>query len=306
MSDAPRASIVTATYNRSNVLRHTLGASRASTVSDWEHLVVGDACTDDTEAVVAACDDARLRFVNLPSHVGEQSGPNNEGVRLARGRFIAFLNHDDLWLPHHLDTALRAIESSGADLVFPLSITIDAHDRPHLAGVTSGGRYDGRGFAPASSWVCRRALFDEVGPWRAAASLHVAPSTDWIQRVHRAGKTIQALPVVGVVAMMSGGRRNSYAERQEQDYARLAAALRDDPRFVTSLVTRAALDLARERRATAPLVARALRNGVAGLVSTVGLHPTAVLNAVRYRRRGGLIDHLRHTRGLGPLPRGRK
>jgi GT2 family glycosyltransferase len=306
MPDAPRTSIVTATYNRSNVLRHTLAASRASTTGDWEHLIVGDACTDDTGQVVAACHDDRLRFVNLPSHVGEQSGPNNEGVRLARGAFIAFLNHDDLWLPHHLEAAVRALEDTGADMVFALTITIDARQRAHLAGVTSAGRYEGRGFAPASSWVCRRALVDEIGPWRAAASLHAAPSTDWIERVHRAGKVILALPEVGVVALLSGGRRNSYAERHEHEYARLAAALRDDPRCVTSLVTQAALDLARAQRATGPLLARALRNGAAGLVSAAGLHPARVLNAVRYRRRGGLIDHLRQTRGLPPLPRGRK
>jgi GT2 family glycosyltransferase len=59
---------------------------RAQTRSDWELIVVGDACTDDTADVVATFPDPRIRFVNLPENVGEQSGPNNEGVRLGHGR----------------------------------------------------------------------------------------------------------------------------------------------------------------------------------------------------------------------------
>jgi glycosyltransferase involved in cell wall biosynthesis len=69
------------------------------TLADWELIVVGDRCTDDTEVVVRGFPDPRIRFVNLERNFGEQSVPNNEGVRLAQGRFIAYLNHDDLWLP---------------------------------------------------------------------------------------------------------------------------------------------------------------------------------------------------------------
>ena len=78
-SDAPLVSIITATYNRSNVLAYTLRSALRSTVADWEHLVIGDACTDDTALVVAGLGDARVRFHNLAENFGEQSGPNNAG-----------------------------------------------------------------------------------------------------------------------------------------------------------------------------------------------------------------------------------
>jgi glycosyltransferase involved in cell wall biosynthesis len=119
---APEVSVIMAAYNRSNVLRYAIESVRRQTRADWELLVVDDAGTDDTADVVAAFQDARISFTSLPGNVGEQSGPNNEGLRRARGRYIAFLNQDDLWLPHHLDTLIGEIEASGADLVFPLAL----------------------------------------------------------------------------------------------------------------------------------------------------------------------------------------
>ena len=81
MSTAPIVSVVLATYNRSRVLAHAIESVRSSTLTDWELIVVGDHCTDDTAEVVASFDDPRITFINLPQNVGEQSGPNNEGVR---------------------------------------------------------------------------------------------------------------------------------------------------------------------------------------------------------------------------------
>src|SRR5262249_28181342 len=119
-SRSPLVSIITATYNRSNVLQYTIASVLRATFADWELLVVGDACTDDTEEVVSAFHDPRIRFFNLAQNVGEQSGPNNAGCQYARGSYIAYLNHDDLWLPGHLATALTGLEATEADLVFTL------------------------------------------------------------------------------------------------------------------------------------------------------------------------------------------
>ena len=110
MSHPPLVSIVIATYNRSQVVAHAIASVRRSTITDWELIVVGDHCTDDTEAVVAGFADPRITWVNLAENAGEQSGPNNEGIRRARGRYLAFLNHDDLVLPRppgQLDCLVR-------------------------------------------------------------------------------------------------------------------------------------------------------------------------------------------------------
>ena len=65
-------SVVMATYNRPRALRLAVASVRAQTFTDWELIVVGDACTDETAEVVAGFGDARIRFVNLPVRCGEQ------------------------------------------------------------------------------------------------------------------------------------------------------------------------------------------------------------------------------------------
>src|SRR5581483_1041903 len=90
---AGKVSVVIATFNRSNVLRFAIESVRWQTYPDWELIVVGDCCTDDTEEVVRSFNDPRVRFVNLPRNHGEQSVPNNFGCDLAQGEYIAFLNH---------------------------------------------------------------------------------------------------------------------------------------------------------------------------------------------------------------------
>src|SRR4051812_46760682 len=109
---SPAVSIVVATYNRSNVLELAIGSAVAQTFTDWEMHVVGDACTDDSERVISSFGDPRIRWTNLPVNHGDQSGPNNHGVRLARGRYIAFLNQDDLWFPDHLERSIAALEAA--------------------------------------------------------------------------------------------------------------------------------------------------------------------------------------------------
>src|SRR5687768_2452137 len=99
-----------ATYNRSNLLPLVIHTVLWQTFTDWELLVIGDACTDDTEAVVNSIGDPRIHFFNLPDNCGDQSGPNNEGMRRARGKFVAFLNHDDFWMPEHLANAVARLD----------------------------------------------------------------------------------------------------------------------------------------------------------------------------------------------------
>ena len=114
----PRISIISATYNRSNVLIHTIESVRRSTFADGELVVIGDACTDDTTEVVAGFNAPRIRLTNLEHNFGEQSGPNIPGAEMARARYLAFLNHDDLFFPEHLERSLAHLETTQADLVF--------------------------------------------------------------------------------------------------------------------------------------------------------------------------------------------
>jgi dTDP-4-dehydrorhamnose 3,5-epimerase len=84
----PAITIVTATYNRSRALACAIESARRESFADWEMIVVGDACTDDTAEIVARAADPRIRFINLDRNWGEQAGPNNIGVAEARAPLI--------------------------------------------------------------------------------------------------------------------------------------------------------------------------------------------------------------------------
>jgi hypothetical protein len=112
--NTPRVSVLIATYNWSAVLPFSIGSVLAQTFGDFELLVIGDGCTDDSAAVVAAIDDPRVRWINLPQNTGHQSAPNNRGLQEARGELIAYLGHDD--------TTGRCTRGIPGRVLFPLSL----------------------------------------------------------------------------------------------------------------------------------------------------------------------------------------
>src|SRR3990167_2752342 len=123
----PTVSIIIPTYNSNGTLRLTLQTILWQDFRDFEVLVVGDACTDNSEAVVASFNDARLQWMNRSSNSGKPSLPRNDAIARARGRFIAYQGHDDLWFPGHISELVRCIEETGSDLVYSLGAFIGPH-----------------------------------------------------------------------------------------------------------------------------------------------------------------------------------
>ena len=305
---SPLISIVTATYNRSNVLRHAIRSVIEQTFDDWELLVIGDACTDDTADVVASFADPRIRFVNLATNAGEQSVPNNEGVRLSRGRYIAYLNHDDIWLPHHLALLRAHLEATGADLVYALIDLLQQDGSSQLGAASATGRYEPTTTVPASSWLLRRSLSEEMGPWKYYRECYVPPSHDWLERAHAAGKSLVCTGRVSVIAIPSGHRPGSYSERQDFEHERIVGRMRDEPDFLERELTTLALShaLVDPRTGVSSAIrmyaARAARNIARLALAACGLSPQGVRLGFRFRR-GAVIDSFRHTRGLPFNPR---
>src|SRR5439155_18835684 len=151
----PSVTVIIPTYNWSSVLPYSIGSALRQTFTDFEVLVVGDRCTDDSAEVVAAIDVPRVRWINLPANSGHQSAPNNEGLRQARGEIIAYLGHDDLWLPHHLQACLDALDADGADVAYGIMALVGPDDGSLRATsrLTRAGHW-----APPSTIVHRRHL----------------------------------------------------------------------------------------------------------------------------------------------------
>lgn len=311
---APIVSVVIATYNRSQVLRHAVASALASSVRDLEIVVVGDACTDDTAEVVAAFGDSRARFVNLAVNCGEQSGPHNHALGIATGRYVAFLNQDDLFFPDHLEAAVSHLRDTGAGFTWTPTLVIDPVPEEALArgelrvtvgSTPPGGTYDPSTFCVASSWVVNRDVLPRIGPWRPAAELFVSPSQDWMYRAWRNGAGLSFLPRPSVVVVYSGARAKSYARRSSPEHDAIAPRLGEPAFRETLLATAAVAQAAAWNRAAqgrlARQLARALAAPLRAACAGLGLHPSSAHQMLKLHRRGTVVARHRRVTGV-PAP----
>jgi glycosyltransferase involved in cell wall biosynthesis len=156
--------------------------------ADFEVLVIGDGCTDDSEAVVRGFNDPRLHWYNLPVNSGSQSAPNNAGLGMSRGRYIAHIGHDDFWFPWHLSGLVGTIEQTGADWAYPLVLSCGPEGIVHCDGPPQADVPDAEHFVPPSGWLYRREIIPDVGWWADPATIPWAIDFDYMRRAALAGK----------------------------------------------------------------------------------------------------------------------
>lgn len=118
MADGLLVSIVTPTMNREALLEGTLSSVAAQTHTTLEHIVVDGGSTDGTVELLAAraAADPRLRWTSEPDR--GMYDAINKGLRDTRGEIVAYVNSDDRYFPWSVATAVRALDETGADLVF--------------------------------------------------------------------------------------------------------------------------------------------------------------------------------------------
>ncbi len=198
-------------------------------------LVIGDGCTDDSAAVVASFDDARVRWHNMPENSGSQSAPNNAGTALARGRYIAYLGHDDIWLPSHLGALVGALRENNADVAYTLIALIgpEETDFHAIAGLSVSGGYEYDLPVPPSSTMHVRELAEQIGGWNDYRTIVDPPDRDFFNRAFAANKRFIAIPRLTAVKFPSAWRKNSYRERRNDQQAEYSQRLCTDPDFLT-------------------------------------------------------------------------
>jgi teichuronic acid biosynthesis glycosyltransferase TuaG len=126
-----KVSVVIPVYNLALFIRQTLESVLAQTYRDLEVLVVDDGSTDGSRDVVraVAAQDARVRLIESAVN-GGPGVARNRGIESAHGRYIAFLDGDDLWYPDKLEKQLALMKSTGAAFCFTSYRITDAENRP--------------------------------------------------------------------------------------------------------------------------------------------------------------------------------
>jgi glycosyltransferase involved in cell wall biosynthesis len=201
ISSTPTVTVVVPTYNSSGTLRLALATVLRQDFEDFEVWVVGDGCTDDSEAIVASLDDRRVHWVNLAQNSGGPAEPRNQALGRARGRLIAYLGHDDLWFPWQLSELVHHIEHGGYEFVCSRGVTlgpqgiVDAFTLPSQAWDLNSG------ISP-SNWMHRRSLAEVVGPW--STHLRTGHDRDYLQRILDAGVSVGQSHRLSVIVFASG------------------------------------------------------------------------------------------------------
>jgi len=109
-------SIIIPTYNRATVLQRALESVVAQTHTNWEALVVDSYSDDNTDFVVEAFKDSRIKLIKI-RNPGVIAASRNVGIANARGEYVAFLDSDDWWSKRKLEESLKFLQR-GADLVY--------------------------------------------------------------------------------------------------------------------------------------------------------------------------------------------
>jgi len=122
----PLVSIITPAWNVERLIGETIESAQAQTVGDWELLIADDCSTDQTTSVVDryAARDPRVKLIRQPRNGGPALA-RQAAIDRAQGRFLAFLDSDDLWLPAKLERQIAFAQKNRAALSYTAFRRID-------------------------------------------------------------------------------------------------------------------------------------------------------------------------------------
>lgn len=110
----PKVSIIIPTYNGERFLDRTIKSVLNQTYQDWELVIVDDFSNDNTRKIIKDWEakDERIHSIFLTENSGGPAHPKNVGMGIAKGEYIAYLDHDDEWLPDKLEKQVNVLDKN--------------------------------------------------------------------------------------------------------------------------------------------------------------------------------------------------
>ena len=197
-----------AAYNAAERILPTICSALAQTYRRFEVLVIGDGCSDATGEILASHFGDAVTWENLPRNHGSQSYPNNAGIERARGTHVAYLGHDDVWSPHHLERLAALIEADDPDFAVSGAVF---HTPPGSMYYQFTGIFDDpsvamREFFPPSSLAHRRDVVPRIGPWRDPRDVSAPVDCEFLLRAAAAGCSFASTKAITVHKFAAGHR----------------------------------------------------------------------------------------------------
>ena len=146
-------SVITPSYNTAGFIAETIRSVQSQTYGDWEMIIVDDCSTDDTDDVVKPfLEDSRIRYLKNEANRGAAAS-RNRALREAKGKWVAFLDSDDLWAPEKLEKQVSFMKRNGYRFSYTEYSEID----------DSGTRLGTMWTGPAKIGRIRMAMFNYMG-----------------------------------------------------------------------------------------------------------------------------------------------
>ena len=170
----PKVSVIIPTYNGQRYLADTIESVLAQSMPDLEVIIIDDGSTDNTPGLVQDFIKRNQRVRYFRQERKGVSAARNRGISESRAKFIAFIDHDDLWLPEKLEKQLALFDADpGIALVYARTMIINELGRPK--GMVGGLVRPQRGncfekllegnFIPLSSAVVKKDALVALGVW---------------------------------------------------------------------------------------------------------------------------------------------
>lgn len=130
MRAEPVVSIIMPAYNCEQYIEKAIRSVMGQSFRDWELIVIDDGSKDSTRDIIGSLASEDGRIISIPNekNIGV-ANTRNRGVEVSRGRYIAFLDSDDIWCPDKLKLQLERLGERGGDLCYCSYSIIDSEDR---------------------------------------------------------------------------------------------------------------------------------------------------------------------------------
>jgi len=227
----PTISVIIPVYNREQYVAEAIRSVLAQTHPATEIWVIDDGSTDNSAAVIQAFGDT-VRYYRQPN--GGAAAARNQGVELATGDFLAFLDSDDRWLPHKLALQLAEFEQN-PDLAMAFghvrqfcSPDLPPDQRPRITAEVMAGYHVG-------TLLVKRSTFHQVGPFE--TQWRVGEFVSWQAKATDMGLPMVMLPDIVMERRLHATNMGRTERSSANDYLQIVRAALERRRAQTDATT---------------------------------------------------------------------
>lgn len=163
MENQPLVSVIMPCYNMEKFIAYTIESVQRQTYPHWELLIVDDASTDKTAEIVKSHQnqDSRIHFTMKPKHSGI-ADTRNQCLNMANGRYLAFLDSDDLWHPEKLEQQLQFMTAKNIGFSYSSYDCVDETGNPLGKTIKAAGVLNYEAYLRNTIIGCSTVMLDKT------------------------------------------------------------------------------------------------------------------------------------------------